>query len=109
MDGKAAAGVVVRLYPLNEARGPAAPRPSGTTGADGVFRLRMDDGHEGAPEGQYRVGLEWPAGKGGADRLDESFADPEGSGLTAVIDGTTSELPPFAVPSRQRRGRGRGP
>ncbi len=95
IGGKPAAGVEVRLHPLNRYHDDAAPRPHATTDRDGRFRLRTGEGHEGAPSGQYVATLVWPAGRGGADRLGGAYAEPEGTGLTALIEDATTELPPF--------------
>lgn len=103
--GKPAAGVEVRLHPLNQAGGPAAPTPHATTDRDGNFKLRVDDAHEGAPGGQYHVTLSWPSGPGGADKLGGVYSEPGGSGLTAVIDADTTAIPPFDV-KIDRRGPG---
>lgn len=97
MNGRPVAGVVVRLHPLNQVFDPDVPHPTGTTDAEGVFQLGLDDGREGAPQGQYLVTLEWPAGDGRSDRLGGVFAEPDGSGLTAVIDSSTTELPPIEI------------
>lgn len=59
----------------------------------------MGEGGEGAPSGQYVATLVWPARGRGADRLGGAFAVPEGSGLTALIEEATTELPPFEVGS----------
>jgi hypothetical protein len=104
VDGKPAAGVEVHLYPLNRYREAGVARPRGTTDRDGGFRLVTGEGKEGAPSGQYHVTLVWPAGGGGADRFGGAYAEPDGSGLTALIDDGTAELPTFNV-SAGRRGR----
>jgi hypothetical protein len=103
--GKPAAGVEVRLHPLNQAAGPGVATPRATTDRNGNFKLRADDAREGAPDGQYHVTLSWPSGSGGADRLGGVYSEPGGSGLTAVIDAGTTALPPFDV-KVGRRGPG---
>lgn len=95
--GKPAAGVEVCLFPLNRYYDSTAPRPAATTDKDGRFRLKTGGDREGAPNGQYVATLVWPAGRAGADRLGGVFAEPEGSGLTALIEESTTELPPFEV------------
>ncbi|QDV39504.1 DUF4198 domain-containing protein [Tautonia plasticadhaerens] len=105
VGGKPAAGVDVQLHPLNRSNDADAPRPYGSTDAEGRFRLRLGEAEEGAPAGQYTVTLSWPAGVGGADRLGSAFAEPGGSGLVAVIEEGTTELPPFEVGDAGRMGR----
>lgn len=104
MGGQPAEGVMVRLHPLNHVHEAGVPHPFGETDSEGVFPLGLDDGRQGAPAGQYLVTLEWPAAAGGGDRLGGVYAEPDGSGLTAVIDDSTTELPPFEVPAPGRSG-----
>lgn len=107
IGGRPAAGVQVRLHPLNRALDPDAPRPEGITDGDGRFRLRTGGVRDGAPAGPYVVTLVWPVA-GGADRLGGSFAEPDGSGITAIVEETTEELPPFAIDAvAVRRGNAR--
>ena len=91
-------GVEVRLYPLNQLYDNSAPHPYGKTNKEGQFQLRVGETSEGAPAGQYLVTLVWP-GSGGKDRLGGTFAEPEGSGLTAVIEDRATNLPPFRIGS----------
>lgn len=105
VDGKPDTGVEVRLYPLNRSNDVDAPHPHGTTDKEGRFQLRTGETGKGAPAGPYLVTLVWPAGRGGADQLGDAFAEPDGSGLTALIDEKTTELPTFEVSAARRRGR----
>lgn len=105
VDGRPAAGVEVRLHPLNRSNDESAPRPQGTTDKDGRFRLGTGAGRDGAPSGQYLVTLAWP-GPGGADRLKGTYAEPGGSGLTAIIEDSTTELPTFEVGSNAQKKAG---
>jgi hypothetical protein len=82
---------------LNHVHDSEVPHPHATTGKDGRYQLRTGRDGEGAPIGQYVVTLTWPVGNGGADRFRGAFTDPDGSGLTAVIEHTTTELPPFEL------------
>ncbi len=103
--GKPAAGVEVRLYPLNRAGDSSAPTPFGTTDKDGRFTLRTGDA-EGAPEGAYQAGLTWPTAVGKPDRLGGTFEDPQGSGLVVEIGVSTTEIPTFEIgtgPARKSR------
>lgn len=103
--GRPAAGVEVRLHPLNRANDPSAPKPVGLTDQEGRYTLRTGD-EVGAPDGPYQASLTWPSGRGNADRLGGAFEDPQGSGLTAEIDAGTSEIPVFEIgtgPARKSR------
>lgn len=102
VGGRPAAGVIVRLHPLNHVLDPGVPHPFGETDADGVFQLGIEEGRDGAPAGQYLVTLEWPAAGGGGDRLGGTYAEPDGTGLTAVIEESTTALAPFELPSGGR-------
>jgi hypothetical protein len=57
--------------------------------------------HDGAPAGEYRVVVEWPAYRRGRnigpDRLMGKFAKPETSGLKATIEPGPNGLPPFEL------------
>jgi hypothetical protein len=103
VSGRPAAGVQVRLYLLNRYHDADAPRPEATTDKEGRFRLRTGGDRDGAPSGQYVATLVWPTGPGGSDRLGGAFAEPDGSGLVALIEETTSELPPYEVVPRASR------
>ena len=109
MGGKPAAGVEVRLYPINRSYDADAPHPYATTDSEGKFQLRLKEGQEGAPAGQYLVTLTWPAGRSGSDRLGGAFAEPEGSGLIAIVADGPTDLPPFEIGARARGPGGRGP
>lgn len=103
--GKPAVGVEIQFHPLNRAGDSSAPRPVGTTDKQGRFTLRTGVA-EGAPIGDYQVAVTWPAGRGKLDRLGGDFDDPQGSGLTAVIDAATTEIPTFEIgngPARKSR------
>lgn len=103
--GRPAAGVEVRLYPLNRTNDPSASKPVGVTDKDGRFTLRTG-GAEGAPDGQYQASLTWPSGRGNVDRLGGAYEDPHGSGLTAEIGPAVAEIPDFEIgtgPARKSR------
>lgn len=102
VGGRPVGGVRVRLYPLNHYHDADAFCPEATTDKEGRFRLRTGGDRDGAPSGQYVVTLVWPGGAGG-DRLGGAYAEPDGSGLIAVIEETTTELPPLEVSSKLPR------
>jgi hypothetical protein len=104
VGGKPAEGVQVTLYPLNHYHDADAPHPYGTTDGDGRFHLHTGADQEGAPNGQYVATLVWPTGAGGPDRLGGAFAEPSGTGLTAVIEDATTDLPAFEVAAGAAKG-----
>jgi hypothetical protein len=85
-------------------------RATGRTGLDGTFQLRTYQGNDGAPAGNYRVGVSSvpqksegnlfssdPAtkSKSNPDVLRGRYTDPKTSGLKAEIKTQDNELPPF--------------
>ena len=98
-------GAVVTFHPKGEDKDPAL-RPTGTTDENGIFTL-MTQNSSGAATGEYRVSIRWleaasaatdkPLGMGQGlslpvDRLKGQYADPEKSGLTAVVKSDVKEL-----------------
>jgi|SRR5207302_5781802 len=72
--------------------------PQAWTNEDGRFVLATYGTADGAPEGDYRVVVIWPAYRRkslGPDKLGEKFSKPETSGLTAHVNKGKNELPPF--------------
>jgi hypothetical protein len=97
VNGEPAAEAVVALYHDGE-WGPRTIMPQGWTDADGRFVLSTYGVNDGAPAGDYKVSIEWPAWKKktlGPDKLGSKFADADTSGLTAHIEKGANELPPF--------------
>jgi hypothetical protein len=76
-------------------------RPRGKVAADGSFKLTTYATDDGAPQGRYRVTVEWwlSGGKDDAptNRLPEIFANPQTSGLTATVNAGPTELSPIAI------------
>ena len=70
---------------------PAKPLPAGvgkpraTVQADGTFKLGTYDGADGAPEGDYKVTVEWWLSPGGDEpatsRLNPRYGKPDSSGI----------------------------
>src|SRR5207248_6044689 len=76
--------------------------PAAVTKADGTFRLMSFKPGDGAPAGEYQVTVIYPMDRfnkflNGIDRLKGKFANPQKSGLTAKVEPTTNELPPFEL------------
>ena len=107
IDGQPAAGVQVRLHPLDRANDPNAPQPFAATGADGAFRLGTYTKDDGAPVGRYRATLFWPDRPPGPsapmDRLDGQYNRPAQSGLEVTIAEGHNELKPFDIQTPPKR------
>ena len=99
VDGKPAAGVVVRLVPADALDDRDALQPFATTGDDGTFALGTYDKGDGAPAGRYKVTLFQPDRPPGPshpnDLLGGQYADAQRSGLEVVIAEGPNTLKPF--------------
>jgi hypothetical protein len=100
VNGRPASGARVVFHHVGD-WGEKSIVPQGQTDEDGRFTLSMYDLGDGAPAGDYRVVVEWPAyrrGKNvGPDKLGGKFAKPDSSGLTAHVEQGTNQLPPFEL------------
>jgi len=100
VNGQPAGGAQVLFYHL-ENWGDKSIVPQGRTDEDGRFVLSTYAVRDGAPAGEYRVAIEWPAyriGKRvGPDRLSGKFSKPNTSGLTAHVEPRDNELPPLQL------------
>jgi hypothetical protein len=109
-DGQLIKGAVVAFHPKDGNKTDAF-HPTGITDENGVFTLNTQN-DAGAPVGEYRVTVIWydesgesadksPKRMGGLpdrpDRLKGRYADPEKSGLTAVITSGNNEIPAFEL------------
>ena len=102
VNGEPAGGATVVFYHVDD-WGPRTIVPQAVTGPDGRFVLTTYEAEDGAPAGDYRVTIEWPAyrlKKVGPDKLGGKFAKPETSGLTARVAKGTNELPPFDLKAK---------
>ena len=98
VNGQPAADALVVFHHLED-WGTRSIVPQAWTDSDGRFVLSTYAMEDGAPAGDYRVVVEWPAyhsGRNiGPDRLGGKFATPKTSTLQAHVDKGTNELPPF--------------
>jgi hypothetical protein len=98
VNGQPAAGANVVFFHQGD-WGKKTILPQAWTDEDGRFALSTYGVEDGAPAGDYRVVVEWPAyrrGKEwGPDQLGGKFAKPESSGLTAHVEKGSNELAPF--------------
>lgn len=101
VKGKPAEGALVVLHPVSPAE-PNAPRPIGTTDADGKFQLTTYETGDGAPAGSYKATVRWPPkkkgpGDDGPDRLGNRYSNPETSKLTVAVEAKPTAIEPFQV------------
>lgn len=107
--GKPAAGAIIIFHPVPEGPEPVL-RPSGRTEADGTFTLTSYDPADGAPEGNYRVTIQWeeklapgytpPKPRKRGDGEDDFFRGKYASmksPLQATIAAQPNELAPFSL------------
>jgi hypothetical protein len=107
VNGKPAEGAEVIFYGATpELRGPGTVSASGKTNENGEFRLGSYGPDDGAPAGKFNVVVIWrePIPEGAdserfqaKDRLNNRYATPESSGLTAEVPEGGIELPPFEL------------
>lgn len=110
VDGKPAAGVMVIFCPVSGSEELKKMRPFGITEADGKFQLTSVQKADGAPAGQYKVLMQWPAQSRepsrdggvqmGPDRLQGRYMNLEKSQFTVEVKSGTNDLPPFELKSR---------
>jgi hypothetical protein len=70
--------------------------PMAWTDENGRFTLSTYAMDDGAPEGDYKVAIIWPAYRGkslGPDKLGEKYANPETSGLKVNLKKGPNQLP----------------
>ena len=100
VKGRPAAQAQVTFHPVEYA-GPEAVRPVGHVDAQGRFRLTTYAEGDGAPEGEYRVTVQWflaTRARGGDDYqsvnyLPARYARAETSGLRATVTRGENNLP----------------
>jgi hypothetical protein len=96
----ASKGAQVVLYHEGD-WGERAIVPMGMTDHEGKFEMETYAVKDGAPAGDYKVTIEWPAWRRGKkvapDKLGGKYAKPETSGLTAHVNKGTNQLPPFEL------------
>lgn len=118
VDGEGAAGIKVRLHPIDRLHDIDALSPSGLTDADGAYRLGTYEDEDGAPPGRYKATLFWsdtPPGPGRPDDLfSGAYARPESSGFeVTIVEGQNTiadiEATRSAAPARPRPSPHRNP
>ncbi|MFL6543755.1 MAG: hypothetical protein ACJ8LM_01050 [Candidatus Udaeobacter sp.] len=110
VDGKPAAGVMVMFCPVGGSEEVQKLRPQAFTGPEGKFQLMSRRRGDGAPPGEYKVLLQWPAiekgvvgdgGQGlGPDRLQGRYWNLEKTQFTVQVKPGTNDLPPFELKTK---------
>src|SRR5687768_4946011 len=105
--GKPIEGATIIFFAQDEhLRAAGVPIPEGTTDASGRFDLTTYKPGDGAPAGDYGVSITWMEETGDSDdpeqitrrdRLNNRYASPESSGLTATVKSGDTQLPPFEL------------
>jgi hypothetical protein len=113
VDGKPAEGAIVVFCPVSGSEQFSRERPMGVADSSGKFELTTFIAKDGAPSGEYKVMIRWPAAKkapaanedpdrisGGFDRLKGRYLNPDQSGLTAKVADAPTEVPAFELKSK---------
>jgi hypothetical protein len=113
VDGRPADGAMVVFVPTATAPEAERTRPFGIADSQGQFSLTTFEQTDGAPAGDYKVLVQWPAprpqsdrersgrrGSLGPDRLQGKYFNLEKATLTATVKEEATELPPFELKSR---------
>jgi hypothetical protein len=105
--GAPAEGARIVFYPVSEElKKHGMPVPDGTTDAQGTFKLKSYKADDGAPEGEFKIGVIWleqlppdadPDVVSAKDRLGGRYGDPQKSQLTAKVEKGGGEIPPFEL------------
>jgi hypothetical protein len=113
VNGRPAEGAIVIFCPVNSSAEAEHLRPAGMTDAAGHFTLTTFDPSDGAPAGDYKVLVKWPAptpasqdrearpgsANKGPDRLRGKYYNIESTPLQATVEEQTNQLPPFELKS----------
>jgi len=98
VNGKPAEGAAV-VFRHTADWGDKTIVPIGWTDAEGNFEMSTFGVKDGAPAGEYKVEISWPAyRKGrniGPDKLGGKFSDGNKSGLTVQVEEKSNMLKPF--------------
>jgi hypothetical protein len=91
------AGVVLEFKPKFEWKKDVA-FPHATTGSDGTFELETIMAADGAPAGDYEIGLKFATAEGDSSNASlGTYSDPAKSGLKATIKAAPTKIPDIVV------------
>lgn len=101
INGKPAAGALLVLSPADgkpiDERG---SRPRATVQDDGTFQVTTYQSGDGAPAGEYQVGVLWfenPDANEPWDRLGNQYANPEKTGIRVSIQAGENQWEPIKI------------
>lgn len=111
IDGKPLPEATVVFHALDKTNFKWQELPQAKTDADGKFTVFTYENGDGAPAGEYKVGIALlePVADDGGDQvmrhknkfnLAQKYSDPEKSGITAKVSQGSNALPPFNVSSK---------
>jgi hypothetical protein len=111
IDGAPAAGVTLVFHPVDKSKFKWDERPQARTDDKGNFTLTTYETNDGAPAGEYKVGLAiLPQGDDdGSDqvkrtgpirKLPAKYGSHETSGITAKVASGATALEPFKLQSK---------
>jgi hypothetical protein len=99
-NGKATPGAQVALHPVGISKPGEKPSARATVQPDGTFKITTYDSGDGAPEGEYKVTVEWrPLVQSGGDwhqgpnTLPAKYASPTTTDLKANVVAGSNTLP----------------
>ena len=106
IDGQPGAGAALVFYPT-DASDKMAPKPTAVADEHGNLIVTTYVTGDGAPAGEYKVGLEWPKMvnnfgrmQPGGDRLGGKYKDATTSKWTVRITEGTNTLPEFDIKTK---------
>ena len=117
INGEPAAGAVMVFYPAQgkefDSRG---SRPRAKVDEQGMFQLTTYQSGDGAPAGEYQVGILWfddPDSSKPWNKLGKRYADPEKSEISVTVEEGNNQLTPIELenvtiskrPARRRQSK----
>jgi hypothetical protein len=113
VNGRPAEGAIVIFCPVDPSAEVEHLRPAGMANASGQFTLTTFEPSDGAPAGEYKVLVKWPAptpasqerdarpgsANKGPDRLRSKYYNFETTPLKATVQEQSNQLEPFELKS----------
>jgi len=111
LDGKPVANATIVFKPVDTAKFKWREQPQAKSDAEGRFTVFTYEANDGAPAGDYKVGIAILAAaeEEGSDqvrrekaavKIPARYGDAATSGLAAKVEAKPTELPPFELTSR---------
>lgn len=111
LDGKPVANATIVFKPVDASKFKWREQPQAKSDAEGRFTVFTYESNDGAPAGDYRVGIAILAAAEdegsdqvrrdtSAPKIPPRYGDAATSGLTAKVEAKPTELPPFELSSR---------